>query len=366
PAIGMQAAFAAEAAGADDEARRRALTAAMRGSVFALSVIWLAVAAWCVVRQDAILAAYGLDRPALLWLMLLICLVTLLTPVFAGSLQGRQDFLCFGGATLLNGFGRFAVLLIGVKGLGWGALGGLAGVLAGSVAVLALVGWRTRALLCGTASAFQWRPWLKRLVPVTLGLGALTVIMQADALIVREKLLASLTQAEIDGYSAVRKIAQAMVFLVGAMVSVMYPKVARSFQRAERTDVLRLTLALTALLGVLGATLATLFPELPLRVLSLGRLTASKALVPAYCWALVPLALANVLVWNLLAREQFGAVPWMVAIAIGYRVALEFYHQRLTTVIGLVGLAATLLCLVGAAFAWSDYRRHRTEAAGQP
>src|SRR6185503_9649010 len=103
--------------------------------------------------------------------------------------------------------------------------------------------------------------------------------MQADALVVREKLQPLLTPDEVDGYSAVRKIAQALVFVIGALTAVMFPKVARSFQRDEKTDVLKLTLLLTAIIGIAGATAATLFPEVPLRLLSPERLITSKSLV---------------------------------------------------------------------------------------
>ena len=360
PAIGMQAAFAAQAAGADSEERQRELAAAMRGALGVLALVWVAVAAWSLVRQDQIMAAYKLTQPAMLWLLLFICLVALLTPVPGGTLQGRQDFLWFGSAMLLNGVGRFVVLVIVVNGLGWGAFGGLAGVLAGSVMVFLLVAWRARKHLLAPAGQFHWRGWLRRLVPVTLGLGALTVIMQADALIVRQTLQPTLTADEIDGYSAVRKIAQAMVFLVGALVSVMFPKMARSFQRAEDTDVLKLTVGLTLIIGVAGAGMATLFPELPLRVLSPGRLIASKGLVPIYCWALVPLALANVFVWSLLARECYRVVPWLVVVAAGYWGTLQLYHQRLAVVIAVLGAFSVLLLTVCATFVWIDHRGRRS------
>jgi O-antigen/teichoic acid export membrane protein len=294
----------------------------------------------------------------MLWLLLAICLVTVLSPVPNGALQGRQDFAWFGWATMLNGLGRFLVLSIVVWGLGWGALGGLAGVLVGSSVVLVLVTWRTWDGLTGPGAGFDVRAWLRRVVPVTLGLGALIVIMQADALVVRDKLQPMLSDNEIDGYSAVRKIGQAMVFLVGALVSVMYPKVARSFQRAEATDALRLSLVLTVVVGVGGAGLASLFPQIPL-LISPARLMASKTLVPIYCWALVPLALANVLVWSLLARECFRAVPWLIAVAAGYWFALQRFHDRLETVVRVLGVFATLLVVVCGVFAWLDRRKRQ-------
>ncbi len=357
PALGMQASFAAQTAGADSEERRRELTATMRGALGLLTLGWMVLAAWWLVREKHIMATYGLSQPAMLWVVLIILLVNLLTPVPSGVLQGRQDFFWFGWSILLNGLGRFAVLWAVVQGLKQGALGGLLGVLGGGLLVFGIVAWRTWDGLNAPTARCDWFAWARRLIPVTIGLGALSFIMQADALIVREKLQPLLTADEVDGYSAVRKIAQAMVFLVGALTTVMFPKVAHSFQRAQQTDVLKLTLILTGMIGVGGATVATLFPELPLRLLSPERLINSKALVPAFCWALVPLALANVLVWNLLARECYRAVPWMAALAAACWLALQRYGDRLLTVIGTVAGFSTLLLLVCGVFVWLEGRR---------
>lgn len=358
PALGMQAAFAAQAAGAETDSQRRDLGAAMRGALLLLAALWIALAAWWLLRRDAIMAAYQLSPPVMLWVLLLIVLVTLLTPVPTGVLQGHQDFFWFGWATLLNGAGRFAVLWLVVHQLNQGALGGLLGVLAGALAVLAIVSWQTRRSWTSTGGHLQWSAWARRLAPVTLGLGALSFIMQFDALAVREKLPSlGLTPDEADGFSAVRKIAQALVFVVGALTSVMYPKIARSFQRSQPSEVLKLTLILTALIAAGGATLASLFPELPLRLLSPDRLLTSKGLVPLYCWALVPLALSNVLVWNLLARECYRAIPWMLALALACWICLVRLGSSLTTIITIVALCNTLLFLICAVFAWRDLAR---------
>jgi len=362
PALGMQASFAAQAAGADTDERRKQLAATMRGALVLLVVVWAGLAAWWLVRERQIMAAYSLSQPAMLWVVLLILLVTLLTPIPNGTLQGHQDFFWFGWATLLNGVGRFAVLLAVVHVFKQGALGGLMGVLTGAVLVFGIVTWRTWSSLMAPSADFDWLQWGRRLVPVTVGLGALSFIMQADALIVREKLQPLLTADEVDGYSAVRKIAQALVFVVGALTSVMYPKVARSFQKSQPTDALKLTLILTSVIAIGGAAAATLFPELPLRLLSPERLLASKTLVPPFCWALVPLALSNVLVWNLLARECYRSVPWMAALAGGCWWALQKFSDRPLNVIGIVAVFSSLLLLVCVVFVWLEGRKDRRRA----
>lgn len=365
PALGVQAAFAAQASVADEPDRMKTLAATMRGAFLWLTVGWMALAVLSVVFKDRILSLYGLSQPAYLWVLLALALVTLWTPVTNGTLQGRQDFRWFGLGTLLNGLGRFAVLVAVVLVLKLGALGGLVGVLGGSLAVFVLVTWRTHDVLAMPGGEVDWRGFLRRAVPLTFGLGALVTIMQADALIVREKLrVLDLTTEEIVGYTAARRIGQVLVFLVGAVVSVMYPKVARSFQRTEATDVLKLTVCLTALVSVLGAAVTSLIPQIPLRILAGSGATAESAtLVVAFVWALVPLAISNVLVWNLLARECYRAVPFLVLVAGGCWLALRTYNDRLLTVITVVGISALVLLLVSTIFILIENRARRGDRA---
>ncbi|MFM1767928.1 MAG: hypothetical protein RJA22_457 [Verrucomicrobiota bacterium] len=358
PALGLQASFASQAAVADTEEARRQLASTARGALGLMGVIWLGVAGWWLARHEAMREVYQLTHPLSLWLVLFVCLAALLTPVPMGVLQGRQDFLWYGWATLLNGLGRFLVLCVVAVKVKAGTVDALAGVLAGGLVVLGLVLWRAREAWLGPGGVFSWGSWLRRLVPATVALGALTVIMQRDAIVVRQYLVPQLTPVEVNGYSAVRTIGLAMIFLVAALTSVMYPKLARSFQRSEQTDVLRLTLLLTGAIGVGGALVATAFPELPLRLLSPSALWGSKVLVPAFCWAMVPLSLASVLVYNLVARECYRSVPWLAAVAAAYWLALERVHGSLLTVITVMGVFGLILLAVCAVFVrWDSGRR---------
>ena len=257
---------------------------------------------------------------------------------------------------MLNGVGRFIILAIVVLGLKRGPVGAIAGVLAGSIAVLAIVSWRTWSVLTAPAGRFDWKDLLRRLLPTTLGLGVLIFILQADGLVFREKLQPILSPDEIDGYSAVRKVGQGLYFVVLALVAVMFPKVAKSFHRAEKTEAFRLTFCLTFAIAVLGCLVAWAWPELPLYV-SPRRLMESKSLVPWYCSALVFLALSNVVVWNLLARECFRVVPWLCMLAVGYWYALQAYGDSRMAFIYVMGIFNALVLVLSFLFVWLDSRR---------
>ena len=73
-------------------------------------------------------------------------------------------------------------------------------------------------------------------------------------------------------------------------------------------------------------------------------------LIPWFAWALLPLALSNLLVNNLLARNRFEAVPWLVAVAAGYGITLRFTYWSYLTVILTLGAFSFLLFAVCVVF----------------
>ncbi len=338
PAIGLQTVFAQQAGAAHDEQRRAVLAGTVRGVLKVLFSFWLIVAVLAVVFQARLLADYKIGNATALWLLLGVALVSMLTPLFAGLLQGRQDFLWFGWATILNGVGRFAAVAVLVVWLAQQAAGAMAGVLAGSLVALGVFVWRSHDAWRGPAAPFDWRGWLRRVVPLTLGLGAFTYMFTQDMITV-QRFFARNT----DEYGAARIVGTALVFLTAPLAAVLFPKVARSMALSEKSNVLAQALGATGLIGVLAAVACSLMPELPLRVLSRDQFIQSAWLVPWFAWCMLPLAVANVLINNLLARERFAVVPWLVAVAAGYGVTLHHVHGSFTKVIGLLGLFGLLL-----------------------
>jgi len=75
--------------------------------------------------------------------------------------------------------------------------------------------------------------------------------------------------------------------------------------------------------------------------------------LPWYAAAMVPLALANVLLNNLMARTMYKVVPALCVLAAGYAFALTRFHDSLITVLktlGFFGLVCLLVC------AWATWK----------
>ena len=126
-------------------------------------------------------------------------------------------------------------------------------------------------------------------------------------------------------------------------------------------------------MGSVAALACTLLPELPLRIIyfSNPKYWEAAPLVPWFAWCLLPLVLANVLVANLLARERFAIVPWLVLAALGYGLALGVLKPRLPameqlrafrSVVQTLGSFSLLLFGVAAWFTWRDKAQSRASS----
>lgn len=348
PAIGLQTIFVQQAALAESEQRRMELAGAVRSLLRATFIFWLVMAAVVLVFQQRLLADYKISNPAALWATVALGLVSLWTPVMSGILQGRQDFLWFGMVPVVSAGSRLLLIAMILTFLGGWAAGAMVGVLMSMVVALGLGAWRTFPFWRGQCTSFAWKPWLKRVAPLTLGLGATQFMFTWDMIPVQRFL------EDTGLYGAAGMIGRALMFLIAPMTQVMFPKIVRSAARAERTDVLAQALGATALLAAGAALFCTLFPELPLRIVQGEKYLGAAKLVPWFAWCILPLTVSSVLVNNLLARERYAAVPWLVAVAVAYGVALwmEPFHSSHLRVIQTLGVFSLIFFTVCVWFTW--------------
>ena len=350
PAVGLQGVFAQQAAGAMTPEHERELVGVFRGVLRGTFFIWLVMAAAAFVFREPIMAALKISNPAALWMTVVIGLAALWRPIIQGVLQGRQNFLWLGNVMITDGLGRFAAVCVTVGLLANYAAGGMVAVLFGFLVVTIVGGWFCRDCFRGEAAPMNWGAWLRRVVPLTLGLGVGTFMLTADMIFVQH----FFPEKQTGFYAAAGMIGRALVYFTTPVAAVMFPKLARSKATGEKSHALELALAVTALSGAAVAVGCSLFPSLPLRVVyDKSFLDVSTPLVPWFAWCMLPLTLATVLLNSLMARAQFKAVPWLVAVAVGYGLTLYFRHESFTQVIQTLGIFALLLLGV---CAWFSFR----------
>ena len=357
PSIGLQIVFAQQTAAAVTELQSHQLARAVRATAQAMFVIWLFMALVAFVGQQHWIALLKITNPAALWVTVLIGLASLWLPMVKGVLQGLQNFLGLGWVLILDGVGRFGAILA-ILWLGGQAAGGMTGALIGQGVSLLIGAWLIRHLLRARGRRMEWFPWLRRVVPLTLGIGCIQFMANADVVFVQSVFPGEIASQH---YMPAAMIGLAMVTFTTPLAAVMFPKVVRSVALTQDTRALRQAMGATALLGGGAALASTVLPVLPLQIIYFGNRAywAASPLVPWFVWCLWPLILANVLIGNLLARERFAMVPWLLLVAVGYGVALATLKPRLLvmeqfqalrSVIQTLGLSNLLLLGVAVMF----------------
>jgi O-antigen/teichoic acid export membrane protein len=348
PTVGLQMVFAQQAAAAITEEQHRRLAATTRALWIGTTAIWLIAVLVISIGHQQILTRLKIANPAALWVTVLVGLGVLWQPIFNGIVQGHQKFFWLGTSSMLAGVGRLASVAIIVLLLHGYAAGIMTGALIGTVAALTVILWHSRDVWMVRGGEFDGRGWLKRVIPLSLGFGASQFMFSADPIFVQSYFMAT----ETPPYMAAGTLARALILFTSPLAAVMFPKVVRSVARAEKTDVMVVALATTAVLVGMAALGLSLVGPWLVEIVFKKSFGPAASLLPWFAFGMAPLALANILVNNLLARERFAVVPALVVVALGYASALVWWHDSFVTVIRVLGVSNLAFLGVAAWFTW--------------
>jgi O-antigen/teichoic acid export membrane protein len=347
PALGLQMVFAQQASSVITENHKHQLAATTRRVMLWTFCIWLVMAVIVFLGRSYFIATLKIKNPAALLVTVLIALVMLWRPIFLGLLQGRQNFLWMGWAAIIDGVGRVVIAGVIVTFLHGLAAGIMTGALIGLVSVLGVASWHNRDLLREPGAPFAAGAWLKRVVPLTLGFGASQFIFSADLIVVQSHFTGA------GDYVFGGTLARAIVLFTGPLAAVMFSKLAHSAARSQKSDLMGLTLLGTGVLGCMAAIGLMITAPLLIKYGSNPAYRTILPLIPLFAWSMVPLAVANVLVNSLMAHSRFKVVPALVAVAIGYWIALQYRHGSYKEVLQTLGTFSTIFLVVCVVFTWA-------------
>jgi O-antigen/teichoic acid export membrane protein len=352
PAIPLQMVFAQQTAKALATGRERELAGLIRMICLGLFSAWALLCVAVFIFQSTILKFWGVNDAASLWITMPILLLTLWAPVFMGMLQGEQNFLWLGWSMMSAGVGRLALAAVAVLVLHTGAAGMMIGVLAGMFATLAIAVWQTHRLWRLAPLPFDWAGVLRQIIPLLFGFIFVQFLFSGDTLFVKHYFTAAATGA----YGSAGTLSRALIWLVGPLATVMFPRIVHSSAKSEQTNIMGMVLIGTAILAVGGAAgLAVLGKWVVALVFGQSFVQVAGQVLPWYAAAMVPLAVANVLVNNLLARSQFAVVPFIFLLAVAYAATMVYVNHisnSLVAVLQTVGSFNLLLLAVCAWFTW--------------
>jgi O-antigen/teichoic acid export membrane protein len=384
PSLGLQTTFAQQAAAAVTSEQKARLAGTVRGLLGLTFLIWLGFVVVVLGFRSQILGGLVITNPAALWLVLLIGLGSLWQPILYGVLQGRQDFLWLGWASIAGGLGRFTSVAVIVLLFGGRATGAVGGAVLGMAATVLLAGGRSRMVWTARERLpTAWTEWLWQTFLLSLGLGAWQFIFSVDMILVRYLF----GEEQTGYYSASGMLARGMVMFTAPIAAVMFPKVVRSIAHGGEGRVLAYTLGTTGLLGALGAGGCTLIalairftlshPEEATRLLPaiiVGKILANRpgmgvmaGLIPWFAWCMLPLVFSNVLLQNLLARKRYWVVPVLMLTLLLYLHAEAQFGTSFLRVIQILGVFnLVFLAVLGLATFLEGRKRQAAGAMSAP
>ncbi len=353
PTMPLQMVFAQQSAQALATGRERQLAGMIRLAWLWTFILWALAAIVVVVFERQIAQRWQLPGTIGILVTLPLLLASLWVPMFSGVLQGRQDFFWLGWAAMFGGLGRFLAAIFLVLALGFGAAGMMAGALfgVGLTAVIAI--WRSRDLWSLPSEPFDRKGLLRQVLPLVFGFGACQFMFTSDTMFAK----AYFSGDAMKPYVLAGTLSRALLWLVLPLAAVMFPKIVHSNASKQKTNLFGLVVLGTAILSICGALgLWLVGPWVVKLVAKPEDVAGTMALIPWYAGAMVPFALANVMVNDLLARSRFGVVPFMVVLAVAYGLVLPLmmnhFPGRLVFPLKTLGAFNLLLFLICAWFTW--------------
>ncbi len=253
-------------------------------------------------------------------------------PVLLGDLQGRQEFGRLAVATAFPVVFRFLLFVV-LAVVGWRLYGALAAIAIGGIVGLLVPVWWRRELLAGIVrrrGSVGIRPYLVGLVPVAVGLLAISALINIDLPIVK----ARLTSEDAGIYGAAAAFGRVAFFLPMAIVGVLFPRVAARHARGQSTEdvlgrVIVLTVGFCAALFLVYTAIGG-----PLVRFTYGsEFERAVSLLGIFGIGMTCFSLANVLVSYHLAQHDHRFAWAVAAAAVCQAVALALVPASLKTFI---------------------------------
>jgi O-antigen/teichoic acid export membrane protein len=361
PAMPLQMILAQQTASALAKGRMGQLSGVFRAAFLSGFLFWLVGAVIVLIFQGAILERWKMTNPAGLYLTLPIILFSIWLPMIWGVMQGKQDFLWMGWSMVTNAAARFSVAAFAVLVLHAYAAGMLVGVLLGILIGILICVWRTRDIWTIQPEPYDRAGLMRQAIPLLLGFLGLQILFTADTMFVK----AYFSESDAAFYQSAGTLSRALLWLVLPLAAVMFPKLVHSSAKSQESNLMNLVLAGTAVLSTMGAICVSfLGPWLVRLVFKSEFVEVASSILPWYTAAMVPLALANVLLNSLLARGRDTLAPALCALGVAllFMFALTRFHTSLVMVLQTVAACNTLLLLVCAWFTWGPGKPRKLAA----
>lgn len=248
-----------------------------------------------------------------------------IAPVFLGAAQGLQRFGILAASIAVGPLIRIP-LLAGALAAGWGVAGAMAATFAAGVVgvVIPAAFLGRRYIARPQAVRIASRSRVHSVGPVLVGVLAITAL-STDDVIVAKAVFDSHTAGI---YSSASLIGRVLLYLPGAIVTVLLPKVAsRAALNRSTRDILEASLIVTSIFCAIGCLIYAVFGAQVVRIVFGPTYSDAQGLLWMFGLAMTGYALLNVLLtYNLGHGETRTA--WLLGVgAIAQMLGYVVFHE---------------------------------------
>lgn len=279
-----------------------------------------------------------------------------MAPVYRGVLQGLERFGRLSWSLIIDAAAKLAVGLFLVW-LGWSVVGGITGIVVGSLLGLLSAWWFSRDTRKQAGTPFtDWRGIWIYLLPVAIVTLTTTLLYSIDVILVKHYFAAT----EAGHYAALSQLGKIIVFGTSAVAGVMFPMVAAKFAKGENfRPIFWKAVGLVSGLSGLAVLIYFLAPNFVI-----GLLYGPEYLPGAYLLGYVAIfmglySVINVLVQFFLSIKDYGALL-PLAVGCGVQILLiVLFHRSLYQVILIIDCC--LVSIIASLFVYYGYRSKKTK-----
>ncbi len=275
----------------------------------------------------------------------------------SAALHGLQKFPYLSSTSIIGGLTKLILVVIFVR-MGWGVGGALSAFLASNTFTLLLYAYFLKRSLCGAVGSqpsldrIDFQEMYRYFLPVFLMSLASVTLLNVDVILVRN--LFSPINAGF--YSIAQVVGKIVIFFPGAIVTVMFPKVA-SLQARDRDTrfILKKSLVYIFVLSGTVALLAMLFPAAMLNILARRVYPECIPLVRMFCVNMTLLSMSLVFLNYYLSLNARKYLYSFLATVILEIILISLFHQSLIQVLGVIFVCFSGLLIFNL---WAAFRKN--------
>lgn len=295
------------------------------------------------------------DLPVIIMLFGLV--VAMVTPIGYGPAQGLQRFTLLGLNTIASPIGKliFGVILVMA---GFGVAGAMGGVIIGTAfgMMVVIIGIRDHLGKHGSPiTAADTRSIKIYLIPVTIAVVCYGIMTNIDIFLANHYLLK--TNAGL--YSTASTLSKIILFMPGAIATVMFPKVTAAHTRSEGTvRIMRRSIILTLLLTGLLAMGFLLVPETVLRVLTNTAYLGAAPALQVLGLSMMFFGLASLFMNYGLATDRHQYITFVLLFTAVEVLLLVLFHSSPVEIAYDMLVSSLLMCVVSWIYMELKWRSH--------